>query len=98
MQRQGKLLPDVEEEGTTGLPTGEGGASKDDTPDDETVVVNNVPVQALDNLYQAVVTSRSGRVVSKPQRLIEEIGAMSAQGWVQAQQFEIALTNAELGA
>jgi hypothetical protein len=35
-------------------------------------------------------------VVSKPQRLIEEIGAMSAQGWVQAQQFEIALTNAEL--
>jgi hypothetical protein len=90
------LLPDVEEEDTTGPPTGEGDASDDDTSVDETVAANSVTVETLDNLDQAIVMSRSGSVESKRQRLIEEIGAMSAQGWVQAQQFKIALTNAEL--
>lgn len=68
----------------------EEGEDPEDTADDETVPTENL---AGDRPFS---TTRSGRKITPPQRLIEEIGAVAAQGYQQAQSFEMKLTNAEL--
>ena len=71
-----------------------------DADDDVSVGADTVqagnPVVDLDvPAENAVVQTRSGRAVRAPLRLIEEIGAIAAQGQEQAASFEMALTNSE---
>ena len=84
--QEGVLVPSWE---------GENDPPMENIEDDETVVTQN-PVLTLQNLDERVNKTRVGRVLKKPQRLIEEIGALSAEGYKQASEFEIKLTNAEL--
>ena len=86
------ILPDIEDDDGVTVPPWEG---EDD--DDATVIVTNpAPEVQLDEVDRPAVMTRSGRVTNQPKRLIQEIGAMSAQGFLQAANYEIKLTNAEL--
>ena len=89
-----EILPDADDDGGVTVPAWEG---DDDTQDDETVVATNDIMIPLEDVDQPVIMTRSGRVVARPRRLIEdEIGAVAAQGYMQAAEYEIKLTNAEL--
>ena len=75
-----QFLPDIEDDGGVTVPPWEG----DD--DDATVnTTNPVPEVQLDEVDRPAVMTRSGRVTNQPKRLIQEIGAMSAQGFCKLQ-------------
>ena len=63
--------------------------------DAETNTIDNRTV-FLDDLDGFQRTTRSGRMIRNPARLIEEIGAVAAEGAIAADNYEIKLSNAEV--
>jgi hypothetical protein len=71
--------------------------------DDETDAESELPMEGDANVMgnptspiEGVNQTRSGRTIKPPERLIQEIGAFTAQGATAAANYEIALTAAEI--